>query len=303
MLLSKSNWLGLCFAAAASTSPQLHGQDIDVRAGGTEVQVDGGGVVDIERAPVVANETVQTAAVQRMNHEIAAWLMADQQSIVDLANFGMQRTKSTDVSQFAGAVVRDHQTFAEKLRGLPNLSADPIENNVERRQSIRDQRQANEESREANRETNRDAVRDRDGVRRPLENLADRIEDGAERVTDRAEQLVESTREAIDRNLGTDRPARLRAMGDSHWVSIHEEIAKKLNAGARRDLEQRSGYEFDAAFVGMMIASHLQQTATLEVLSRHGSPELQRLIDEALVTVNQHRNDAERLMGTIKRHP
>ncbi|MEZ6089284.1 MAG: hypothetical protein R3C05_14875 [Pirellulaceae bacterium] len=210
------------------------------------------------------------------DRQIARWLITDQKNIVDLAGFGLQRTKTPEVRELAETIIRDHRRLTNQLASHFGKGADTAPDRRDRTRRTDD---------------------DRDDARRPLENLADRVEEGVERITDRAERAVNNAREAVRRELNDDdRPARGLA-----WVNIHRDIADKAAEIAQRDLEKYQGYEFDGAFVGMMTAAHLQQEATLQVLSEHASSDMSELLDAALATIQAHRQRAEQVMGTIKR--
>ncbi len=305
--------LGLALPASA--------QIVDVEAGGTRVQVGGGAGVQVDTpggtqvdAPAVhVNATAN--ARQLSSTAMVDWLLIDQQSIQQLAQFGLTRSKSPEVRQLAEAVARDHAALAERLQqlrvagvhvdGAASLSPDAVQRaevNAERRQTIRDQREETRDAIRDRREQIGDARRAADGVIRPIERLADRVEDGVERVAEGAQNAAEATREAIDANLGDDRVARQSRMqvATPAAVQLHREIVAQTARIARTDLEQRDGYEFNAAFVGMMEAAHLQQQATFEVMTQHADGELRTVLEDALTTIKQHRQQAGQVMANLK---
>ena len=284
---------GIAAFATLCMLPVLRGQEVDVRAGQTDVEINRSDVnVNVPNADERARD------IQRTQREIASWLLADQKSIIDLAEFGANRTKSSEVRQLAEAIVRDHSALSEKLSQVSGeriarpRSADRDERNLA--PSSKDVNARANEQREANREATGDARRNRDGVRRPLENIVDRIEDGVERVADRTERAID----AVERDLDVDEKTR---SGTTPWVHIHHEIADKLTRAAQQDLEKREGFEFDASLIGMLIAAHLQQQATLEVLGKQASGNLRQTLEQAEKTVEQHRIMAEHVMKTAKR--
>lgn len=305
--------LGLALPASA--------QIVDVEAGGTRVQVGGGAGVQVDTpsrtevdAPAVhVNATANDR--QLSSNVMVDWLLIDQQSIQQLAQFGLTRSKTPEVRQLAETVARDHAALAERLQqlaaaqphaaGAANVSPDAVhraEVNAERRQTIRDQREESRDAIRDRREQIGDARRAADGVVRPIERLADRVEDGVERVAEGAQNAAEATREAIDANLGDDRVARQPRMqpATSGTVQLHREIVAQTARIARTDLEQRDGYEFNAAFVGMMEAAHLQQQATFEVMAQHADGELRTVLQDALATIKQHRQAAGQVMQNLK---
>lgn len=305
--------LGLALPASA--------QVVDVEAGGTRVQVGGGAGVQVDTqdgtaVDVPAVNGNATAHDSRLSSKaMVDWLLIDQQSIQQLAQFGLTRSKTPEVRQLAETVARDHAALTQRLQqfaaaqphatGAANISPDAVhraEVNAERRQTIRDQREETRDAIRDRREQIGDARRAADGVVRPIERLADRVEDGVERVAEGAQNAAEATREAIDANLGDDRVARRTRMqpAANGAVQLHREIVAQTARIARTDLEQRDGYEFNAAFVGMLEAAHLQQQATLEVMAKRADGELHAVLEDALTTIKQHRQSAGQVMQNLK---
>lgn len=293
MVLRKILPLGCAAVMIGSlASSVVCAQVVDVQAGETAVQVDRDAVqVDRTRErQVIQNDGQRPRSGDNMDRQIADWLIVDQQQMVNLAKFGMQKTQSPKVRELAQAIISDHEALASKLtdaslrgsRAAQPANADDA---------------SGDRAREATRDARRDAAQEQDGDR-PLENLGARIDEGVERLADRAERVVGDAREGLGRAVDGDRTNRL--MRGARWVDIHREITEKLEQVARQDLEKRQGYEFDAAFVGMLVASHLQQEATLDVLSSRATGELAETLNQALTSVKQHRHAAEQVMGQIK---
>lgn len=273
---------------ALLTVSSVFAQQIDVEAGETEVEVGQRGVsVDTDTSRPNERKIAGPSIDQRMNHQIADWLIVDQQAVIDLANFGLERTKTPEVRQLAERIVQDHRALIDQLNAVGSVNRSGA-SAAERRDDLQDERA------EAAREVRRDARRERDGVRRPLENIVDRVEDGVERIADRVERTFEG--EFAEPNI-----AAVPTATDASWVQIHRQIKDRLNAVARQDLEKRSGYEFDAALVGMLVASHLQQEATMEVLSKWAEGDLSNTLTKASETIRHHRQEAEHVMGQTAR--
>ncbi|WP_148080432.1 hypothetical protein [Roseimaritima ulvae] len=307
--------LGMALPASA--------QIVDVEAGGTRVQVGGGAGVQVD-TPDTAVQTEADVRVEgrrgssRLSSKaMVDWLLTDQQSIQQLAQFGLTRSKAPEVRQLAEMVARDHAALAQRLQQLStdrtqgevdvDVSGQAVERaeaNAERRQAIRDRREEARHAAREQREQIGDARRAADGVVRPIERLADRVEDGVERVAEGAQNAAEATREAIDANLGDDRVARRPRADRMHpqaaAVQLHRQIVAQTARIARSDLERRDGYEFNAAFVGMLEAAHLQQQATLEVMTQHADGELHAVLEDALTTIKQHRQSAGQVMQNLK---
>ena len=85
--------------------------------------------------------------------------------------------------------------------------------------------------------------------------------------------------------------------GDMHGqldvVQLKRELAQRCLASARKELEQKSGPEFDKCFMTMQVMAHVGAVDTLEVFKTHASGQLRQTITEALPTVQAHLEHAK----------
>ncbi len=307
-----SRMISGALVSAIMSMSSVHGQIVDVQTKQSNIEVGRSGVdIDVNadrNADVRADGNWrEVGAALSTDQEIAQWLLVDQRATIDFARYGMERTQSPEVRKLAEAVVQEHQrlhdelmrvnaTAAIRAKGtIPAQSTGPANVDVEI-----PARRVEDERREAVREEVRDARRDRDGTRRPLENIIDRIEDRVERVTDRAERVLDQTA-PLTGQTGEGTLVANGASGPSTFVSVHQSISQQLQQIARADLEKQQGYEFDASFVGMLTCSHMQQQATIAVLSTRASKELKPLLVQATATIQQHRDTADRVMRNLHR--
>lgn len=278
------------FAALFGNSPLCligFAQDVDVQAGRTRVEVDRQDVdvdVDRDRNNDRAADADQTRA--EADRQIAAWLLVDQKKIVELAQYGSERTQTPEVKELAKTIISDHQHFSRMLQDRnPSQAANAPNESAENKRSRHDK------STTENRD-NDGHDRDNDEAR-PILRLADRIEDGVDRVAERIDETRDAVRrEFNDGGLPTERSA--------WWVNVHRQVANELAQAAKQDLARETGYAFDASFVGMLTAALLQEEATLKVLSNHASGKDSDVINNALEQVRDHQQRAARVMESIK---
>lgn len=298
------NFFSIAILSGTIAMPAF-GQDVDIQAGGTDVEVGSNGVdvdVDARNDRTIARPPrIEAELNNTLNMQIASWAAGDQQSIVELAQYGLSRTQTPAVKELATTIIQEHQQLADQLGRVSesDVSRDAGAN-LRNRQETRAQREAAEQAREATTEARRDEIRNSDGVRTPLENFGDRIENRVQQLADRAERAAGATRDAIDRNPVSEDELSGYRLSQSPWLQIHREITSELDQSARAELEQYQGYQFDASFIGMLIAAHLQQEATLKVLSQHASGELAATLKTSLGKIHQHREQAEMVMNAIK---
>jgi predicted outer membrane protein len=107
-----------------------------------------------------------------------------------------------------------------------------------------------------------------------------------------AEQMVKDHSQMVDKLqqfVGSHEPTDRRSQIDR---KINERCAESM----RKELESKTGHEFDAAYVGSQIGGHMQMLAAVEVLSDETSGDLQSIVKEAKPVVEKHLKQAKDLM-------
>lgn len=82
-------------------------------------------------------------------------------------------------------------------------------------------------------------------------------------------------------------------------LQIKAEMADACRASVEKELNGKSGNEFDDCFVGMQIAAHMQMVDELKVLERHASPQLQPVLKQGRTTAEAHLDRAKSLMKSL----
>jgi len=95
--------------------------------------------------------------------------------------------------------------------------------------------------------------------------------------------------EKLKQFVGSNEPQDRRSQ-------IEQEINERCAEAMRKELESKSGSEFDACYVGSQIGGHMHMLAALEVLSDETSGELQTIVKEAQPIVEKHYKHAKELM-------
>src|SRR6185312_13484256 len=75
-------------------------------------------------------------------------------------------------------------------------------------------------------------------------------------------------------------PGQNPAQARSHAgvLGLKREIADQCLASAHRELDSKSGKEFDECYIGMQIGAHMYVVDAMTVFQRHASPELKQAI-------------------------
>lgn len=83
-------------------------------------------------------------------------------------------------------------------------------------------------------------------------------------------------------------------------VALKHELGEQCRQSASRELQQKSGSEFDKCYIGMQIAAHMQMLDTLKVMSRYASPQLDEVIEKGEETTQQHLDHAKKLIASLE---
>jgi putative membrane protein len=121
-----------------------------------------------------------------------------------------------------------------------------------------------------------------------------------QRATDRdvkafAEQMVKEHSkqvETLQQFVGSQQPTDRRSQ-------IDKQIAERCTSDLKKELESKSGKDFDACYLGSQIGGHMHMSAALAVISSEASGELQKIAKDAQPTVDKHLDQAKKLMDQL----
>lgn len=121
----------------------------------------------------------------------------------------------------------------------------------------------------------------------------------AQRATDRdvkafAEQMVKDHSQQVDKLqqfIGSE-PSDRRSQ-------IDKQIAERCTQDLKKELESKSGKDFDACYIGAQIGGHMHMAAALAVLSDQTSGQFRDIVKDAQPTVDKHLDRAKKLMDQL----
>jgi len=83
-------------------------------------------------------------------------------------------------------------------------------------------------------------------------------------------------------------------------VALKHQLGEQCRQSASRELQQKSGAEFDKCYIGMQLGMHMQMLDTLKVFSRYASPELDQLIEKSEETTQSHLDHAKKIIASLE---
>lgn len=198
---------------------------------------------------------------------LAGWLLTDNEKEVAFSEIGVQKATNPEVKAFATKMVQDHRAMISKLqRFSPRISTEP---------GLGSPGKGNEGAGE--------------GSRPP----------GGQENPPSGSNPPGSGSNPPGRGMGSE-GARGgppgRGLGDSlDVVGLKKELNDACLASAKKELDAKSGAEFDKCFMMGQVMGHVAAVDTLTVFKNRASPELAQAINEALTTVKGHLEHAKTL--------
>jgi predicted outer membrane protein len=214
--------------------------------------------------PAQQNQAGANGAAENHDAFLADWLIIDNNMEIEMANLAVQKASSDEVKQFAQKMIADHQKLNEQLMRFAGDQA-PRDESAQRANPA------------ANGKTPQQAQNN---------------------PATRAGQAEPQRRTAAKVTAQGEIPGQNTAHARSHagMLGLKQEIADQCLASAHRELDSKSGKEFDECYIGMQIGAHMYVVDAMTVFQRHASPELKQAIAAGEQTAQGHLQMAKNIM-------
>jgi predicted outer membrane protein len=200
------------------------------------------------------------------DRQIATCLALGNEAEIVMANFAMQHTKNKDVQDLAQTMVQDHTKLLNELRqfevGGADAGAGPA--NV-----------------------------GQPGAAQPGAAQPGAAQPGAAQPG--AAQPGAGQPGAAQAAAGAGQQG-----GGLNWLEVKKQITQQCIASGQKELDKKQGAHFDKAFVGMQIGQHMEMLDAIKVLTQYASPELQKTLEQAADTTQQHLDHAKHVMEKLE---
>jgi predicted outer membrane protein len=217
---------------------------------------------------------------------LTTWLLVDNENEIAISRIGTQRAQSPEVRQFAQRMVDDHSQMVQKLRQantngsrIGRADTDPrtgTGTGTEPRTGTGTQTgtEPRTTGTGTGNERNREVGRTEDPTRDPGVSREPKGEYG-------------TARDASSNRLGMAQ--------DIDHERLLRDLGQKCLQSKTKMLQEKSGAEFDKAFMSMQVAAHMDAVDKMEVFRNYASPSLKPTLDEGLKTVQMHLEHAKEL--------
>jgi len=234
------------------------------------------------------NQAGQTTAAggqrsqgQGSDHMLASCIAIANQEEVAMARMAEEKASSNEVKEFARMLVKDHQSFLQKLTQFsPEAAQDGFLDHGNRGTGTQ---KSGAQRGDTDRPGSTDNQRSENQRRDP--NVQPATATG--RTTAADTQRTSET--------GSQQPGQ-----QIDVVQLHKEIAQQCLNSAKEKLGSKSGKAFDECFMHAQVQKHIGMKDKLTVFERHASPQLAQAISEGLKTTEMHLKKAEEISKDLE---
>jgi len=200
------------------------------------------------------------------DHRFATCVAYANQVEVAMARIANQKSKNSEVKQFAEMMLQDHEQFLRKLEKFAPEAA------------------------------RKEALAGASGASRTNDRGTGRAGTQTEIQQTRGNEQNESPRVRTGDNRSETGGDQQRAVNSAE---IEKELAEQCITSARRKLESKNGDDFDKCYMHDQVAKHAEMKDKLMVFQRHASRELSSILSEGLKTTEDHLAKAEEIAKSL----
>jgi predicted outer membrane protein len=263
--------LAIATVVVAQQQPGQAGRQID-RAGqpGQPTAGQPGQPVGGQSGQLTAGQSGQP---NKTDSELAAWLIIDNQGEIAAAKIAEQRASSNEVKQFAQQMINEHSQFLDKLQRFAGEQGGSLANGQPATSGVQ--------------------IQGADGS-----NQAGATAGNQGSATNQ----IQATTTERGQSGTQNRQQAIAGGSDSHGldiVDLKRRLGEQCKASLQRELESKSGRDFDKCYSGQQLAAHMQMLDTLEVFKNFASGDLRRVIEEGIGTTQNHLKHARQLVQDL----
>ena len=243
--------------------------------------------------------------LSKSDQRLLQWLVSDNQSEINLAQFVSTRANNAEVKQFAEKMIQDHTAFINKLAALnPNTDLDrecddhvtDKADKVEDRVSKFTEKSGKVQEKAAKASANASENADGDKADSEKADKNDKKSAKAEDKETKTARRVEKVEQKLDKAENKLAKADSKAAG-CDLLAIKKEISERCFASVKQELEAKEGADFANCYLGQQIMCHMMMRDTLSVFVEHAdTDEFKTVLREGLETATTHLEKAQALM-------
>ncbi|MFO1019452.1 MAG: DUF4142 domain-containing protein [Planctomycetales bacterium] len=227
----------------------------------------------------------QKHTANHLDECLATMVIYGNQNEIRASQIAVEKATSPAVKQFAQQMVQQHQEFLTKLEPFGKTGQSSAHRRGDRKEQTAAYRFKNKGQQE-NETANRDAEK-RDSNAQDNKPEKSKIQQtGGTADVNPQDNNRQDNMFAFHHKLG----------------EIHQEMAQQCRQSMEKELNSKTGADFDNCYVGMQIAAHMHMLDSLTVFERHASPELKAVFEQGRQTTQTHLDHAKNLMQTLAKN-
>lgn len=218
-------------------------------------------------------------------------LLADNKAEVEISELAQQKSENSDVKQFAEQMIKDHNKMIQQLQQVSGSAGKQTGDATSTLQGSDGGRV----------KTGALGTRSTDATRNSSEQNRPSLpgSSGANNTTGQLGQTRAAGESAAALNGNPPGAQQGGSTAIQQIASIDQQIKERCTQAAKEELQQKSGAEFDKAYIGSAINAHVHAMAALDVIGKQSQGQLAQVAQEAQPTVQQHLDHAKELMKKL----
>lgn len=207
----------------------------------------------------------QTQQARLSDSELAAALILANRKEIAISELASQQAQDDKVKQFAQKMIEDHKQFVQELERFTQTAGISSE-------------QLTLKSGES-------------GQR--LQSVQDRRQADS---ADPESALERTRRQAARPELNRSATA---GQGGVEFVQLTQELAEESLQSIKKDLQEKSGKEFDQCYMFGQVMGHMHMADTLKVISNHASSQFKQTVEKGHQKTREHLEEAKQLSKQV----
>lgn len=236
-----------------------------------------------------ATRTNQQGQRQSSDKAIATCLALGNHEEIALAKLAQEKADSKEVKEFAKMMIEEHQSFLDKLKSIAPEAAQPgFLTQYQSGNRGHGDGQSNAVPGATSQGNSSQDNREKARSDANPSNTANASNSNSVNQTNAAGQAGANQRNtSVNSEHGLD------------LVEVQHELASQCLKDTKEMLSEKSGSDFDKAYIGLQIVKHGEMLSKLTVFKKHVDGELESVIGSASETVRKHLKEAKHVMGEL----
>lgn len=228
---------------------------------------------------------------------LATWLVQENEVEIALAELAQRKAQSPQVKEFAARMIQEHRNILNKLQKFaPDALGKTVKTEATTPATSPDQ-----SNRPGQRPLDPPRSTDTDTDNTPGRTPDNKPGQEPSKLPPPPNQGGDQTGRLGQRPHDTDRDTAgvVGAARSLDFIALGRDLAQQCLSSARRELESKSGQDFDRCYMGSQVGAHMKAVNTVTVFQNYASGELRQALADSLPTLRNHLEHAKTLAESL----